>query len=149
MAIVIGAALAILSVLVTLYPFFKSRFNRRAGDAVGTVAGESANVQAIYDAIGTLHLEYQLGNIPDEQYREQLRNYRLQAARVLWEQDLIRDETEALETEILAARTSLSAETGGDLVPVEDADAADSDDGRPASHPLSSSQVAAPKRSDQ
>ena len=105
MAIVIGVALAVLSAVVTLYPFFKSRFGRRVGPTVGADASTSANTQPIYDAIRTLQLEYQLGNVPEEQYREQLLNYRLQAAQALWEQDQRLDESEALEAEILTART--------------------------------------------
>ena len=144
MAILIGATLAILSVAVTLYPFFKWRFVRRAADVSGSVAPVPGDVEAIYGAIGTLHLEYQLGNVPERQYREQLANYRLQAALALWEQDRRRMESEALEAEILTARSSLVS----DPVPAGHDDAQDAGAGGGTSLPVDSAPAAAPRGSD-
>ena len=151
MAIVIGAALAVLSAVVVLYPFFKSRFGRRADGGGRTAPPASADAQPIYDAIRTLQLEYQLGNVPEEQYREQLLDYRLQAAQALWEQDQRLDESEELEAEIRAARASLYGYSSGK--------GADSDDAFPAgngradvqdgNHPTESSDTATPGGPDQ
>ena len=97
--------------------------------------------RAIYGAIGTLHLEYQLGNVPERQYREQLANYRLQAALALWEQDRRRMESEALEAEILTARSSLVS----DPAPAGHDDAQDAGAGEGTSLPVDSAPAAAPR----
>ena len=46
-------------------------------DAVGV------GLESVYDSIDTLDLEYQLGNMPEDQYREQLQAYRLEAAAIV------------------------------------------------------------------
>jgi len=66
-------------------------------------------LDSIYDSIDTLELEYQLGNLPEGQYREQLQAYRLDAAAVIkspLEQGAAPPEL-LLEQEVLAARAEL------------------------------------------
>ena len=83
MALIIGAALAVLSVAVIMYPFLKPRVRTRDHGGVSAVDPAATEVEPVYDAIRTLQLEYQLGKVPENLYLEQLAGYRLQAAGVL------------------------------------------------------------------
>lgn len=90
-AILLGAALAIFSLVIAGYPIMRDAFFRPAeraedgDDASSTpdapVAGVGA--ESIYDAIETLELDYQLGNLPEAEYRRQLQAYRVEAAEVI------------------------------------------------------------------
>ena len=86
MMLLVGAVLAVLSIAIVVYPFLKKS---RAGvqpdvshDSVGAppMGPGVADLELVYEAIRTLQLEYQLGKVPEEEYQEQLRAYRLQAA---------------------------------------------------------------------
>jgi hypothetical protein len=125
MAIFIGAMLAILSIAVIIYPFIQARRQaRRAGGrtAPSPVDGapasqeneEGPDLESIYDAIRTLQLEHQVGNVPLGLYREQLDAYRVQAAQALKRQmeTQTRDADWALEQEILVARAGLAQSNG-------------------------------------
>ena len=109
-----GAALAVLSVAVVIYPFLKSRLRTRAGDSPKGGGSTAPDLEPIYDSIRTLHLEYQLGQVPDNLYREQLRGYRLQAANVLRRRDHDRAGAPGwlLEQEVLLARATMRAIDG-------------------------------------
>ncbi len=125
MALVIGTVLALLSVAVAVYPFARRRLgwdkadNATAAAAAGveTASGaDTASLADIYAAIRTLQLERELGSIPEELYREQLADYRIQAALALRQQEQaagglgIEPATlgdAELEIEIRAARASL------------------------------------------
>ena len=107
MILLVAAALALLCALVVVYPFLKSRTGEQ-----GEPSKDSSGLEEIYDAIRTVHLERQLGKIPEGEYQELLKAYRFQAATVL--RDLAhagfvesRDPETALEQEILAARAVL------------------------------------------
>jgi hypothetical protein len=113
MAIIIGTLLTVLSILVVVYPFFRTRWpglddTGAAGGAYGN-APDTLDLDAIYDSIRTLQLEHQLGNIPEGLYQEQLRGYRLQAAAALRDQAALeaRDEDWTLEEEVRVARAGL------------------------------------------
>ena len=89
MSVIIGAILALLAIAVAVFPFVRGRlFSEPASPAPEDGATESAGeasvaedeLAAIYQAIATLRLERELGNIPEGLYREQLNGYRLQAA---------------------------------------------------------------------
>lgn len=114
MAIFIGALLTILSIGVVLYPFLKrgGAFRQAASspDPDSETADEGPELEAIYEAIQTLHLEHQLGNVPQGLYREQLGTYRRQAALALRRQAELmgQDDDRLLEQEIVLARTSLA-----------------------------------------
>ncbi len=89
MAVVIGAILALLAIAVAVFPFVRGRFFSEpaspptedgAAESAGEASVEEDELAAIYQAIATLRLERELGNIPEGLYREQLNGYRLQAA---------------------------------------------------------------------
>ena len=91
-AILLGAALAIFSLVIAGYPIVRDAFFRPAeraddGDdlALAPDDADAAGVgaESIYDAIETLELDYQLGNLPEAEYRRQLQAYRVEAAEVI------------------------------------------------------------------
>jgi hypothetical protein len=114
MAIIIGAALAILSIAVVVYPFLKSRTEERVEATPEASDAEGLGLEAIYEAIRILQLDHQLGKVPEGLYQEQLRAYRLQAAAALKQQAeaQARDADWALEQEIQVARASIPRRNG-------------------------------------
>ena len=116
MAIFIGAVLTVLSIAVIVYPFLKPRASGGPRAPGEDREPEGADLESIYDAIRTLQLEHQLGNIPQGLYREQLDSYRVQAAVLLKQQMDAQDQDWSLEQEILLARASL-AQLNGHAVP--------------------------------
>ena len=117
MAIIVCLALALLSIGVVVYPFWRRRAAGTAPlpEAVSPDLVQSeADLNAVYDAIRTLQLEHQLGNIPLGLYREQLQDYRLQAAAILRDQveAAARDEEWFLEQDVGLARAALSYANG-------------------------------------
>ena len=87
--LVLGAALAVLSIAIVCYPFLKARSGSRSVElsepgnpSLGSMA-DAEMPDRWYDAIRILQLEYQLGKVPEETYQEQLREYRLRAAAAL------------------------------------------------------------------
>jgi hypothetical protein len=146
MALILGTILALLSVAVAVFPFVqRRRFGlaeeagapREAretrempgqGDQGGLpeTEADTPGLESIYDAIQTLQLERELGNIPEGLYREQLNGYRLQAAVALREQTRSQvlasgptidagqpfSADWALEEEIRVARAGLRREIG-------------------------------------
>ena len=127
MAIFIGALLALLSIGVVVYPFLKPRAvffqTTRPPDPNQETFEEGPGLETIYEAIQTLQLEHQLGNVPLGLYREQLGAYRIQAALVLRHQAelLSQDADWVLEQEVMLARASLapsaSAISNGNTAP--------------------------------
>ena len=114
MILLVGAVLAVFSIAIVAYPFLKSRL--RAGSADGRPGADSATeLGNIYDAIRTLQLEYQLGQVPDNLYREYLRDYRFQAAATLRRgmEDRASAPDWLFEQEVLAARADLRATNRG------------------------------------
>ena len=86
-AVLLGAALAVFSLVMAGYPVLRDAFFRPAqrgdGDAASAEPGDDVGLESIYDSIDTLELEYQLGNLPEAEYRRQLQAYRLEAAAVV------------------------------------------------------------------
>ncbi len=118
MALTIGAILALLALAVATYPFFGGRIFGKATPAEpeseAAPPADRPNValdelDSIYQAIGTLQLERELGNVPEGLYREQLNAYRWQGALLLrrWEQAHAGSEDRSLEEEIGIARAGL------------------------------------------
>ncbi len=118
-AIITGTALACFSLALAGYPLLRRSFVRgNEPDAEVTAPPQSIDegsdaigvgLDAIYDSIDTLELDYQLGNVPEGQYRQQLQGYRLQAAMAVREQ-LERGGAPPelmLEQEVLAARSEI------------------------------------------
>lgn len=117
MAVIVCLALALLSIGVVVYPFWRRRSAPATAppQVVPPGVGQSeADLNAVYDAIRTLQLEHQLGNIPLGLYREQLQDYRLQAAAILRDQaeSAARDAEWLLEQDVGLARSALSYTNG-------------------------------------
>ena len=125
-AILAGLALAVFSLVMVAYSFFRGsstgsgQANPQSFAPAQSTSDDGVGLDSIYDAINTLDLEYQLGNLPEEQYREQLQAYRLEAAAVIKAQleqgeaspDLL------LEQEVMAARAEIrSTRTGSETYP--------------------------------
>ena len=110
-AILVGAALGCFSLVMVAYAFFRGNVDQEAQPAPspGQESGE-LSLESIYDSIGTLELEYQLGNVLEEQYRQQLQAYRMQlAAAVKEELDRGAASPELLlEQEVMQARSRAS-----------------------------------------
>ena len=112
-AILVGAALGVFSLVMVAYSFFRDS-SASSGQAQSSHASVSASddgvgLDSIYDSIDTLELEYQLGNLPEAQYHDQLQAYRLEAAAVIksqLEQGAAPPEL-LLEQEVIAARAEL------------------------------------------
>ena len=126
-AILVGAALAVFSLVIVSYSFFRGPATspgQRQSSLPPPVGDDSVGLDAIYDSIDTLELEYQLGNLPEDQYREQLQAYRLEAAAAIkrqLEQGAAPPEL-LLEQEVIASRAEIrSAQTsdGGVSGPAE------------------------------
>ena len=125
-AILVGSALAVFSLVMVAYSFFRgsstgpTQANAQASAAAQPAGDGSVGLDSIYDSINTLDLEYHLGNLPEEQYREQLQAYRLEAAMVIKAQ---LEQGEAppellLEQEVIVARAEIrSAESAGEAHP--------------------------------
>ena len=110
----VGALMALFSIAIVAYPILKSRL--RAGSGDGRPGTDSATeLGNIYDAIRTLQLEYQVGQVPANLYRQHLRDYRLEAASALRRR--MEEQASApdwlLEQEVLAARAVLRVTDGG------------------------------------
>ena len=105
-AILVGAALACFSLVMVGYSFFRGNEARETGPVTSTPTDDDVGVDSILDSINTLDLEYQLGNVADDQYREQMASYRLQVALAV-KSELERGDASPelfLEQEILEAR---------------------------------------------
>ncbi len=94
-AIIFGAALAVFSLVMVCYSFFRGRwYDGPAHESAfatlqsttSQTQGEGPSIDSIYESIYTLELEHQLGNLPEQQFQEQFQAYRLQAATTLKEQ---------------------------------------------------------------
>ena len=86
----LAIAIALLIVAVVAWPLVVRR--RNASSASGTEsstfeADSGAALNDVYDAIRTLQTEYRLGRVADDDYQEQLDEYRRQAARILRDMD--------------------------------------------------------------
>ena len=121
-AILVGAALACFSLVMVGYAFFRGNAPEDESSVASVPPGDdSVGLDAIYDSIDTLELDYQLGNVPEEQYREQLQGYRVQAAvavKAMLESGDAPPEL-LLEQEVLAARASSPLDNGRSPEPGE------------------------------
>ena len=116
-AILVGVALAIFSLVMVSYSFFRGSSHHQMRNGSGQepsspaapAGDDGVGLDSIYDSIDTLELEYQLGNLPEDQYRQQLQAYRLEAAAVIkaqLEQGAAPPEL-LLEQEVIAAREEI------------------------------------------
>ena len=91
LSIILGVGLAAFSVILVGYSFLRKSGRESAVPAAPqetngppdpeAVAGPG--IDSVFEAINTLELEYQLGNILEAQYQEQLEAYRIEAAAAL------------------------------------------------------------------
>ena len=86
----LAIAVALLIVMVVAWPLLARRRNPSQGsDATDARADAdySAALNDVYDAIRTLQTDHSLGRVSDDDYREQLNEYRRQAAELLRDMD--------------------------------------------------------------
>ena len=82
----LAIAVALLIVAVVAWPLVTRRRNASATSEPAESASDVAHAAAldtVYDAIRTLQTDYRLGRVNDDDYREQLDEYRRQAATLL------------------------------------------------------------------
>lgn len=112
--LVVAGMLAFLCVIAVLHPFLRrgSSDDVRATDS-DTATGY-AELESLLDSIQTLQLEHQVGNVPEDAYREQLLAYRLEAASLLRRIDESQtlDLEQDLERQVLLARLSYNGVNG-------------------------------------
>jgi len=115
MTLIVGAVLALFSLAIVAYPFLKSRMRAQGSYGPAITGAAPPELEPVYDAISTLQLEYQLGKIPENLYREQLTGYRLQAASILRQRAQEREGAPewVLEQEVLVSRAALRGTVGG------------------------------------
>lgn len=101
-AFFIGLALGALSLGLVAYPFF-----RRRGvplDYTDPILELQRRRQAIYQEVRLLENDYALGNVPPAEHQERLQGYRLDAAKLLYQEERLIALGQLLEREILQAR---------------------------------------------
>ena len=111
LSVIFGGLLALFSLAVVGYSFLRGTGapdDAAASDAAGASVNDSSELplESLYDSLETLQLEYRLGNLPEEQYREQYESYRRQAAAIIKRQleSGAADPELRLEAEVLARR---------------------------------------------
>ena len=88
----LAIVVALLIVGAVAWPFLAGRW-RMAGRAHESQYADdaaltgSAALEDVYEAIRTLQMEHSLGRIDDDDFREQLDQYRLQAAQIMRDLD--------------------------------------------------------------
>jgi DNA-directed RNA polymerase subunit RPC12/RpoP len=97
MSLAIGIGLALFSLVVLAVPFLRGSPARRFQD---TVSGLQKRREAIYQEARVLQSDLALGHLSQEEYEERLREYRIQAAELLRQEDNSRELGISLEEEI-------------------------------------------------
>ncbi len=85
----LAIAIALLIIAVVAWPLVVRRRNESATPEVESAreVDHTVALNSVYDAIRTLQTDYRLGRVSDDDYQEQLEEYRRQAARILREMD--------------------------------------------------------------
>lgn len=88
----LAIAVALLIVGVVAWPMLSGRWRATGNapdpaDADGEARASTAALEDVYDAIRTLQMEHGLGRIADDVFREQLDQYRRQAAEIMRDLD--------------------------------------------------------------
>ena len=115
MTVIIAVLLALLGLVVVLYPFIKERIRSQSPMTRDISPNEDGSLERvnsrerIYEEIRTLQLEHDLGRIDTVEYKERLHGYRMEAAATLKEQELLELDRQ-LEEEIRAFREYRSAD---------------------------------------
>ena len=109
----IGAVLAMFSVAVLAYPLMKARSRGQPEMSETEEENVVPELDSIYESIRTLRLEYDLGRVEENLYRQQLSDYRLLAAAALRRRgEQQPDAALLLEQEVLMARATLAIADG-------------------------------------
>lgn len=110
-ALAIGAVLAVAAIVVVLLPFVRQRRDADAPLAAYDAEAVRIEREGLYRALETLRLERELGQVDDEEFERQAREFRRAAALLVREQERILGEAltpdEALEREVREARARL------------------------------------------
>ena len=110
MVLTFSALLVMFAIAIVAIPFFRAP---KKTDTFRPQHAKSLRSQrsSIYQALETLRLERELGQVDDQEYQRQLREYRRQAAIALRQQEQVEGDLEELEElleeEVLAARARL------------------------------------------
>ena len=88
----LAIAVALLIVGAVAWPLLAGRWGASGSvpepqDADGAAMMNSAALEDVYEAIRTLQMEHSLGRIEDDDFREQLDQYRRQAAEIMRDLD--------------------------------------------------------------
>ena len=113
MLLVIGLLLAVGCVAVVLLPFLRARAGADAFSLQDASLEVELRRQATYDEIRTLRLEYELSNIPEEEYQTRFRLLRLQAAATLRDQQRLELALQEFDRELEAEIASFHDSTNG------------------------------------
>ena len=112
MTIVIVTIVVLVSLAVLAYPFVAGRSERdRAEDAASDLAQRLRRSRdRVYEGIRILQQEYFLANLTEEDYRERLREARLEAARLLQQQQQVQQTLGAIGAAVEAELREAAAE---------------------------------------
>ncbi len=91
LGLAIAVALLIIGVVAWPLIFGRGRVREDVGAADNPAPADVSALEDVYEAIRTLQMEHSLGRISDADYRDQLDEYRRQAALILRDMDQERD----------------------------------------------------------
>lgn len=98
MGLIIGILLGLLSLVILAIPFFR---RERAGGLSASNPGDLRQKRiSIYQEIRTLENDLNLGQVSPEDYEKRLQDYRLRAAKLLMEEEELKQIDLDLEEEI-------------------------------------------------
>ena len=87
LAILVSVALACFSLVMVGYSFFRNRAPQHEPATVTSgQEDDGVGLDSLFDSLETLELEFQLGNIPEQEYAQQLFSHRQQIAALVKEQ---------------------------------------------------------------
>ena len=112
MTIAIVTIVVLVSLAVLAYPFVAGRSERdRAEDAASDLAQRLRRSRdRVYEGIRVLQQEYFLANLTEEEYRERLREARLEAAKLLQQQQQVQQTLGAIGAAVEAELREAAAE---------------------------------------
>ena len=112
MTIAIVTIIVLVSLAVLAYPFVAGRSERdRAEQAASDLAQRLRRSRdRVYEGIRVLQQEYFLANMTEEEYRERLREARLEAARLLQQQQQVQQTLGAIGAAVEAELREAAAE---------------------------------------
>ena len=112
MTIAIVTIIVLVSLAVLAYPFVAGRSERdRAEQAASDLAQRLRRSRdRVYEGIRVLQQEYFLANMTEEEYRERLREARLEAARLLQQQQQVQQTLGAIGAAIEAELREAAAQ---------------------------------------